>query len=68
MTAYEACLSATSTDHAPWYVVPAEDKENARLIVSQVILGAFNGLEMAYPKTSAKRRRELESIRKLLAK
>lgn len=67
MTAYENCLSATSTDHAPWYVVPADDKENARLIVSQVILDAFNELEMAYPKTTAKRRRELKSIRKQLA-
>ena len=68
MTAYEACLSATSTEHAPWYVVPADDKENARLIVSQVILDAFNELDMAYPKSTAKRRRELKSIRKLLAK
>ncbi len=66
MTAYEDCLSATSTDHAPWYVVPADDKENARLIVSQAILDTFNYLKMAYPKTSAKRRRELRSIRKLL--
>lgn len=68
MTAYENCLSATSTHHAPWYVVPADDKENARLIVSQAILDAFNELDMAYPRTSAKRRRELQSIRKLLAK
>ena len=68
MKAYEACLSATSTHHAPWYVVPADDKENARLIVSQIILDALNGLKMAYPKTTAKRRRELKSIRKLLAK
>ena len=68
MTAYEACLTATSTAHAPWYVVPADDKENARLIVSQVILDAFNELDMAYPKSTAKRRRELQSIRKLLAK
>ncbi len=68
MKAYEDCLSATSTDHAPWYVVPADDKENARLIVSQIVLEAFNGLKMAYPRTTAKRRQELESIRKLLAK
>jgi PPK2 family polyphosphate:nucleotide phosphotransferase len=66
MKAYEACLSATSTDHAPWYAVPADDKENARLIVSQIVLDALNGLKMAYPKTTAKRRRELKSIRKLL--
>jgi polyphosphate kinase 2 (PPK2 family) len=65
--AYEACLSATSTHHAPWYVVPADDKENARLIVSQIVLDTFNDLKMAYPKTTAKRRLELKSIRKLLA-
>ena len=66
MKAYEACLTATSTHHAPWHVVPADDKENARLIVSQIVLDALNELKMAYPKTTAKRRRELKSIRKLL--
>ena len=64
--AYEACLGATSTHHAPWYVVPADDKENARLIVSQIVLDAFNELGMAYPKVSAERRRQLKSIRKQL--
>ena len=64
MQAYEACLTATSTHHAPWHVVPADDKENARLIVSQIVLDALNELKMAYPKTTAKRRRELKSIRK----
>ena len=68
MRAYEACLSASSTHHAPWYVVPADDKENARSIVSQIVLDALNGLKMAYPKTTAKRWRELKSIRKLLTK
>ena len=66
--AFETCLQATSTRHAPWYVVPADDKENARLIVSQIVIDAFNDLKMAYPKTTAKRRRELKSIGKLLAK
>jgi PPK2 family polyphosphate:nucleotide phosphotransferase len=64
MKAYEACLAATSTANAPWYVVPADDKENARLIISQIVLNALNGLKMTYPKTTAKRRRELKSIRK----
>ena len=68
MLAYEECLNATSTHRAPWYAVPADDKENARLIVSQIILDTFNALKLAYPKTSGKRRRELESIRKLLKK
>ncbi len=66
--AFEDCLSATSTPHAPWYVVPADDKENARLIVSQIVLDALADLKMAYPKTTKKRRLELESIRKLLTK
>jgi PPK2 family polyphosphate:nucleotide phosphotransferase len=68
MQAYETCLSATSTNHAPWYAVPADDKDNARLIVSQIVLDALSELKMAYPKTSPKRRKELESIRKLLEK
>jgi PPK2 family polyphosphate:nucleotide phosphotransferase len=68
MKAYEACLSATSTKEAPWYVVPADDKENARLIISEIILNVFNGLKMAYPKSSAKRRRELHLIRRRLVK
>jgi PPK2 family polyphosphate:nucleotide phosphotransferase len=67
MKAYEKCLSATSTRDAPWYVVPADDKENARLIVSQVILDTLEGLKMTYPKTNASRRKELLSIRKRLA-
>lgn len=66
MTAYEACLSATSTGHAPWYVVPADDKDNARLIVSRIVLDALGELKLAYPRTTAKRRRELASIRKRL--
>ena len=66
--AYEDCLNATSTHHAPWYVVPADDKENARLIVSRIVLDAFEDMKMAYPKTTPKRRRELKSIAKLLAK
>jgi PPK2 family polyphosphate:nucleotide phosphotransferase len=66
--AYEDCLNATSTHHAPWYAVPADDKENARLIVSQIVLDTLKGLKMAYPKTTEKRRLELQSIRKELVK
>ena len=66
--AYEDCLSATSTGIAPWFVVPADDKENARLIISQVILDVLKSLKMNYPVTSPARRRELQAIRKSLAK
>jgi PPK2 family polyphosphate:nucleotide phosphotransferase len=68
MNAYEDCLSATSTHHAPWYVVPADDKDNARMIISQIVLDTLNELKAAYPKTTARRRRELKAIRKLLVK
>jgi len=68
MKAYEDCFHATSTHHAPWYIVPADDKENARLIVSQIVLDALGEIKMAYPKTTAKRRIELRAIKKLLVK
>jgi PPK2 family polyphosphate:nucleotide phosphotransferase len=66
--AYEECLAATSTHHAPWYVVPADDKDDARLIVSQIVLDAMKELKMSYPVASKKHGAELKSIRKLLAK
>jgi PPK2 family polyphosphate:nucleotide phosphotransferase len=68
MKAYEKCLSKTSTRAAPWYVVPADDKENARLIVSEIILETLEDLKMSYPKTTEDRRRELLAIREQLAK
>jgi polyphosphate kinase 2 (PPK2 family) len=66
MKAYEECLSATSTSDSPWYVVPADDKENARLIVSQIVLDTFENLKMSWPKVSAERHKELQSIRERL--
>jgi PPK2 family polyphosphate:nucleotide phosphotransferase len=66
MQAYEEFLSATSTANAPWYIVPADDKKNARLIVSQIVLDAFSELHMAYPKITAKHRKELKKIGKQL--
>ncbi len=68
MEAYEACIGATSTKEAPWHVVPADDKKNARLIISEIILDVFKGLKMSYPATDAKRRQELQLIRKSLEK
>ena len=68
MRVYEKCLTATSTQRAPWYVVPADDKLNCRLIVSRILLDTVEGLELSYPKTTPKRRRELLALRKKLAK
>jgi PPK2 family polyphosphate:nucleotide phosphotransferase len=68
MEAYEDCLGATSTRAAPWYIVPADDKENTGLIISRIVLDALRGLKMTYPKTIPERRRELQSIRRQLVK
>ena len=66
MKAYEKCLGATSTRRAPWYVVPADDKLNARLIVSRIVLDTVQALDLSYPRTTAARRRELRALRKRL--
>jgi len=68
MRAYEACLEATSAKRSPWYVVPADDKPNARLIVSRIVVDTLKKLDLAYPQADAGRRRELLTLRKLLAK
>jgi len=67
MKAYEDCLSRTSTNHAPWHIIPADDKENTRLIISQIILDTLKGLKLAYPKVDSKRLKELQSIRAILS-
>jgi PPK2 family polyphosphate:nucleotide phosphotransferase len=66
MKAYEKCLRATSTKHAPWYIVPADDKPNEHLIVSRIVLDTVEALKLSYPKVSAARRRELQLMRKKL--
>src|SRR5665213_1918016 len=68
MRAFEECLGSTSTHTAPWYVVPADDKENAQLVVSRIVLDALKGLKLEYPKLSPERQKELQASRKLLAK
>jgi PPK2 family polyphosphate:nucleotide phosphotransferase len=66
MNAYEDCLNVTSSDPSPWYIVPADDKDNARLIVSQIVVDTLSALKMEYPQTTEKRKQELEAIRKQL--
>ena len=67
MAAYEACLRATSTKEAPWHVVPADDKKNARLIIAEAIVETLEGMKMSYPRPDPARRKELESVRSTLA-
>ena len=64
--AYEACLTETSHHEAPWYIVPADDKANARLIVSQIMLDTLEALDLGYPTVTKKRRKELNAIRETL--
>jgi len=66
MVAYEKCLNATSSKQAPWYVVPADDKKNARLIISQILVDTLQELKMKYPETSKERHQELLEIRQQL--
>jgi PPK2 family polyphosphate:nucleotide phosphotransferase len=68
MRAYEECLSVTSTDRAPWYVIPADDKPNARLIISQVVLDTLKSFKLKPPEATTERKKELQEIRKLLEK
>lgn len=64
--AYEACLTATSTKQAPWYVVPADDKKNARLIIASIVENELKGLKLKWPQASRAARKELGAIKSLL--
>jgi PPK2 family polyphosphate:nucleotide phosphotransferase len=68
MKAYEECMSATSTKESPWYVVPADDKKDAQLIVSQILLDTLGKLKLRYPELDAEERKQLKSIRRMLEK
>jgi len=65
--AYEDCLAATSTAEAPWYVVPADDKKNAHLLVAEIVRETLKSLKMRYPEVSEERKAELAAIREKLA-
>src|SRR5262249_18105501 len=66
MKAYEKCLEETSPRRAPWYVVPADDKQNARLIVSTIIVDLMRGLDLQYPVVDPVKQKELRAIRRRL--
>ncbi|MGB9125816.1 MAG: ADP-polyphosphate phosphotransferase [Nitrosotalea sp.] len=68
VSAYEDCMNATSTTNSPWFIIPADDKENTRLIISQIVLDTLKDLDMTYPRMNEDRLKELHSFRKLLSK
>ena len=67
MRAYGECIAATTTARAPWYIVPADDKPNARLIVSQAVVEALDGLDMRFPELNADEQSEMLALRRQLA-
>ena len=66
MDAYEETIGATSTPHAPWYVIPADHKWFARLVVAEVVVRALDGLDLAFPKVSDGKRQEIRAARQML--
>ncbi len=66
MTAYEDMIEATSTDWAPWHVVPADNKWFTRIAVAATVIRALEKLNLAYPKVDEAKRRELAQVRKAL--
>jgi PPK2 family polyphosphate:nucleotide phosphotransferase len=66
MQAYEQCLEATSTKHAPWFVVPADDKPMMRLAVAAVIYDTMRKLDLAYPEVGPEQKRQLAEAKKVL--
>jgi PPK2 family polyphosphate:nucleotide phosphotransferase len=68
MRAYQECLGATSTRRSPWYIVPADDKQNAHILIARIVLETLKGLKLQLPRLDAAHRRELRMIRKALTK
>jgi hypothetical protein len=66
MRAYEAAFSRTSTDHAPWWIIPADHKFVTRALIAAIITRTITSLDLRYPQLSPKERHELEEARRLL--
>lgn len=62
MKAYEEMINATGTSQSPWYIIPADDKKNMRLIVAQVIKETLKTLPMSYPEANEARQEELKKF------
>jgi PPK2 family polyphosphate:nucleotide phosphotransferase len=66
--AYEDAIGETSTDEAPWFIIPGDDKKNARLIISSIVLDIFKSLQMEFPTSTPAHQKELQQMAKLLQK
>ena len=66
MSAYDDMIRHTATEHAPWVIVPADNKSFARIVVGAAVISALNSLKLEFPKVDAAKRRELEGARVVL--
>jgi PPK2 family polyphosphate:nucleotide phosphotransferase len=66
MKAYQRCITATTTKDSPWYIVPADDKGNARLIIAEIVVELLKSLHLSYPETDEAKKKELKTIKKAL--
>jgi polyphosphate kinase 2 (PPK2 family) len=68
MHAFEEAIGATASKHAPWFVVPADNKWFTRLVVAAAIVEAVENLGLAYPKVDAAKKKELAAARAALSR
>ena len=68
MHAFEEAIAATASKHAPWFVVPADNKWFSRLLVAAAIVEAMESLDLAYPKVDAAKKKELAAARVALSR
>ena len=66
MAAYQDLIKNTATPDSPWYIIPADNKSYARIIIASAILNALNEMDLEYPKVSKEKMAELQEIKKAL--
>jgi hypothetical protein len=68
MDAYRQAMAATSVNHAPWYVIPADHKWFARVLIAEIIVRTLDGLDLSFPRLSKSQKRDLAAARRRLIK
>jgi len=66
MNAYEEMIQNTSTENSPWYVVPADNKSYARIVVASAIIEELDNMNLEYPKVNKEKIAELQEVKKAL--
>lgn len=66
--AYEECINETSSKSCPWYIIPGDDKQNARLMISQILVDRFERMKLQYPRLNSKEKSQLMKLKLELRK